>query len=141
MGGSQEIDLFDHLPEESRARIKEKAATLLEIPTDKRVPFMVQQIRQAMSFRGLRGVEKIDPSWLMQGLKGESARVVATVLVSLPSPTVRALLKRLPTAIRPQTPSKRRNKTNTGRVGTRGSANLRSPICRHAANHRKALCV
>ena len=54
--------------------------------------FMVHEIKQALRFKGLRGVERVDASWLLQGLRGESPRVVAAVLVSLPAPT-RALAR------------------------------------------------
>lgn len=106
VGGSGETGVFDHLPAEQRARMQEKAQALLAIATEKRVPFMVHEIKQALSFKGLRGVEKVDASWLLQGLKGESARVVASVLVSLPPPTVRAVLEKLPPGIRQKLPPK-----------------------------------
>ncbi len=106
VGGSSETELFEHLPPDVRARVREKAEALLAIPTEKRVPFMVHEIKDALTFRGLRGVERVDPSWILQGLKGESARVVATILVSLPGPTVRSVLKRLPSGIRRKLPPK-----------------------------------
>lgn len=106
VGGSDDVAVFQHLPPEVRTRLDEKAQALLGIPSEKRVGFMVHEIKQAFAFRGLRGVERVDPSWILQGLKGESARVVATVLVSLPGPTVRSVLKRLPSGIRKKLPPK-----------------------------------
>ncbi len=106
VGGSGETGVFERLPADARGRLQEKAQTLLAIPTEKRVPFMVHEIKQALSFKGLRGVEKVDPSWLLQGLRGESPRVVAAVLVSLPTPTVRSLLEKLPPGIRQRLPAK-----------------------------------
>lgn len=106
VGGSEEAAIFGYLAEPSRARLREKAEALLALPTEKRVPFMVHEIKQALEFRGLRGVEKVDPSWILQGLRGESARVVACVLISLPTATVRSVLKRLPPGIRKNLPPK-----------------------------------
>jgi len=106
VAGGSELAIFERLPPDSRERVKGKAQALLAIPTEKRVPFMVHEIKQALSFKGLRGVEKVDPTWLLQGLRGESARVVAAVLVSLPAPTVRSLLEKLPPAIRQRLPAK-----------------------------------
>ncbi len=106
VGGSEEIGLFQHLPQESRGRLEQKAQALLEIPTEKRVPFMVHEMKQALSTGANRGVERIDPTWILQGLKGESARVVACVLITLPTPTVRSVLKRLPPGIRQALPPK-----------------------------------
>lgn len=106
VGGSGETGIFDCLPAPSRDKLKTKAQALLAIPPEKRVTFMVHEIKQALSFKGLRGVEKVDASWLLQGLRGESPRVVAAVLVSLPPPTVRALVDKLPPGIRQRLPSK-----------------------------------
>jgi len=106
VGGSEDIALFQYLPTDAQQRLQEKADALLAIDSKKRINFMVHEIKQAISFKGLRGVERVDPSWILQGLKGENARVVATVLISLPGPTVRSVLKRLPQAIRKKLPPK-----------------------------------
>ncbi len=106
MAGSEETTVFQHLPDEQRARLQQKADALLALPSEKRVPFMVHELKQTIGFRGLRGVEKVDPSWILHGLRGETARVVACVLVTLPPPTVRSVLKRLPPGIRKKLPPK-----------------------------------
>ena len=106
VGGSSSIDLFQYLPDASRDRVQQKAQALLGIDKEKRVAFMVKQIRQAVRFKGVRGVEKMDPSWLLSGMKGESPRIVATILISLPPQTVRSVLKRLPSGIRQKLPPK-----------------------------------
>ncbi len=106
VGNAEDLAIFAHLPPEARGPMQEKAEKLLAIESKKRIPFMVHEIKQAISFRGLRGLERVDPSWILQGLKGESARVVATVLISLPAPTVRSILKRLPPGIRAKLPPK-----------------------------------
>lgn len=106
VGGSEEVGVFEFLPPDSKARVQEKARALLDIPSEKRVPFMVHEMKQALSAGGNRGLERVDPSWILQGLKGESARVVACVLISLPTPTVRSVLKRLPSGIRSNLPPK-----------------------------------
>ncbi|MBI5508839.1 MAG: hypothetical protein HY903_08810 [Deltaproteobacteria bacterium] len=106
VGGSAEVGIFDFLSAPARDRAKEKAQALLQIPSEKRVPFMVHEIREALSFKGLRGVERVDPSWILQAMKGENPRVVATILISLPAPSVRSILKRLPSGIRTKLPPK-----------------------------------
>jgi hypothetical protein len=106
MGSSADVAVFERLPDAARDRLKAKAQALLAIPTEKRVPFMVHEIKQALAFKGLRGAERCDPSWLLHGLKGESPRVVAAILVTLPTPTVRALLEKLPPGIRQRLPPK-----------------------------------
>ena len=106
IGGSHEVTLFDHWPEPGRTKLKEKAAALAEIPAEKRVPFMVHEMKRSLAFKGLRGIEKVDPSWLIRGMRGESPRVVATILIGLPSSAVRALLKKMPEAVRKKLPPK-----------------------------------
>ena len=106
VGGSDQVGIFQHLPPQTRGRLQEKATALLNISSDKRVPLMVRELKSLLAFNGLRGVERLDPSWIVQGLKGESARVIATVLINLPTPMVRSVLKRLPTAVRKELPPK-----------------------------------
>ncbi|MBN1960615.1 MAG: hypothetical protein JW841_06690 [Deltaproteobacteria bacterium] len=104
VGSSEDVEIFSGLPTESRQRLREKAQALSTIVAEKRVAFIVHEIKQALAFRGLRGVDKIDASWLLQALKGESPRMVATVLVGLPNPIVRSLLACLPPGIRQRLP-------------------------------------
>ena len=106
IGSREDVSIFAHLPPESRARLDEKAQALLAISSEKRIRFMVREIKQALTFRGLRGVELVDPSWLMHGIKGEPPRIVAAILVGLPGPVVRAIIRRLPENIRKRLPPK-----------------------------------
>lgn len=106
VGGKDEVGLFERMPPESAQRLREKADALLAIAADKRVAFMVNQMKQAFKQRGLRGVEKVDPSWLIQGLHGEMPRVVAGILVTLPAPVIRAVVQALPPKIRQALPPK-----------------------------------
>ena len=106
VGGSEEIQLFEHLDPEQRDRLHSKAQALAEIPPQKRVPFMVKEMKKALKFKGLRGIERVDPSWLLSMMRGESPRVVAAILVTLPAPTVRSVLKRLPSGVRNKLPPK-----------------------------------
>ena len=102
--GSSNVDIFNRLPSEVHERLKTKAQSLLAIPTEKRVPFMVHEIKQVLASQGLRGVERCDPGWILQGLRGESPRVVAVILNSMPPQTVRSILELLPPGIRQRLP-------------------------------------
>lgn len=106
VGGSEATEIFRHLPRETQARLQEKAQALLQIDASKRVNFMVHEMKQALAFKGLRGVERVDATWVLRAMRGESPRIVATILVSLPGPTVRSVLKRLPPKVREQLPPK-----------------------------------
>src|SRR5512142_36282 len=106
VGGSEATAVFAGLAPERRTRLDAKAKALLAIPKEARVPFIVHEMKRLIDFQGLRGAERVDPSWLLHALKGETPRVVAAVLVSLPPPAVRGILERLPAAIRQRLPSK-----------------------------------
>ncbi len=106
LGGRDSLHLFDRLPADVAQRIREKADALLALDAEKRVNFMLKQMKRALSFKGLRGVERVDPSWILGAMRGESPRTVAAILVSMPPPVVRAVLKRLPHGIRKNLPPK-----------------------------------
>ena len=106
VGGSDHVDLFSFLPAPVRAPIQEKAQALVAIPAEKRVQFMVRELKNAVARSGRVGAEKADPSWIIHFLKGENARVVGALLVDMPPPLVRSILKRLPPGIRQALPPK-----------------------------------
>jgi hypothetical protein len=106
-GGASDISGYlALLPEAEAALLKEKADKLSEIPREKRVPLLVHQLKQLMSFRGQKGLEGIDPSWLIAAFKGESPRSVAIVLLHMPSSLARQITSRLPDEIKNQMPSR-----------------------------------
>jgi flagellar motor switch protein FliG len=106
-GGQQADELLALLPDDDVGPMREKADKLKEIPTDKRVPLMVRQLKQLMSFRGNKGLEGVDPSWLLAGFKGESPRTVAIVLMHMPSSVSRQIVSRLPDDVRQAMPSRK----------------------------------
>jgi flagellar motor switch protein FliG len=105
-GGSSAVQLLDFLPDEDAGALREKAGTLDEIPKEKRIPLMVRQLRQLMSFRTSKGLEGVEPSWLIAGFRGESPRTVAIVLMHMPSSVARQISSRLPEAVRQAMPSR-----------------------------------
>ena len=105
-GGAGATELFTLLPDEDQQALGEKVGALEEIPRDKRVPLMLRQLRQLMSFRDRKGLEGVEPSWLIAGFRGESPRVVAIVLMHMPSSVSRQLISRLPKAVQKAMPSR-----------------------------------
>lgn len=105
-GGSQGKELLALLPEEEQALLLQKAQKLEEIPREKRVPVMVRELKQMMTFRATKGLEGVEPSWLAAGFKGESPRVVAIALMHMPSSVSRQIVARLPDAVREAMPSR-----------------------------------
>ncbi len=106
IGGSHETELFSLLPAPSGQRLQDKAQQLLQISADKRVPFMVREMKRALKADTSHGLELIDPSWLAHELKETLPSLVACILLTLPQPTVRSILKRLPESTREALPPK-----------------------------------
>jgi hypothetical protein len=107
VGGSSQQGIFAQLEPQTAARLQDRATALLQIGADRRVPLMVRELKAALAQDGRRGIERLDPSWIVHGLKGESPRVVAALLVGLPASVVRSVLRRLPATVRAALPEKR----------------------------------
>jgi len=106
LGGDAEVGIFDYLPSDSKRRLKDKAQAINIIPQDKRLKFIVRELKHSISMSGIRGAEKTDPSWIIQALRGESPRIIASVLINLPPAITRSVLKRLPETMRKHLPPK-----------------------------------
>ena len=117
-GGSDQAGVFAFLPSPSRERVQQKAQALLQIPTEKRVPLMVRELKNALEFNGLFGIERMDPSWIVHGIKGESPRMVGVILLHLPIHVVRSILRRLPQHVRRALPPKSEIRNIPGDLAT-----------------------
>lgn len=105
-GGSQAAELWQLLPDELQGPLQEKQAKLDEVPREKRVPLMVRELKGLMSFRSVKGLDGVEPSWLAAGFKGESPRVIAAVLMYLPSSLTKQIVARLPEGVQQALPSR-----------------------------------
>ena len=105
-GGAEARELWRFLPDEDAHLIADKAARLEEIPREKRVPLMVRELRGLMSFRAVKGLDGVEPSWLAAAFKGESPRVIAAVLMFLPSSLSRQIIARLPEGVQKALPAR-----------------------------------
>src|SRR4051812_43148644 len=105
-GGSVSKELFQFLPDDAAAAMASKAAKLDEIPKEKRVPLMVRELKQMMTFRAIKGLEGVEPSWLAAGFKGESPRIIAIALMHMPSSIQKQIVARLPDAVREALPAR-----------------------------------
>jgi hypothetical protein len=98
-GGAEARELWQFLPDSEARLVADKARKLEEIPREKRVPLMVRELRGLMSFRAVKGLDGVEPSWLAAAFKGESPRVIAAVLMYLPSSLSRQIVSRLPEGV------------------------------------------
>ena len=108
--GSQAAELWELLPDELRDTLREKQAKLDEIPRDKRVPLVIRELKGLMSFRAQKGIDGVEPSWLAAGFKGENPRIIAAVLMYLPSSLSKQIVARLPENVQQSLPAREQMK-------------------------------
>ena len=84
-GGSDSIAAFEHLPEEEAEVLKERAARLLEVPREKRIPFLVQEIKRLVVGRKGGDLRGADPRQVVEALRGERPALAEVILRALPA--------------------------------------------------------
>lgn len=97
-------DLFHHLPDDTAEKMHAFSKTILQVPKKKRLALLVREIRRLMSARSTHRLEGVDPSWLVSGFRGEKPRVIAMVLMHMPSSITRQVIERLPAPVREALP-------------------------------------
>ncbi|MFO0593860.1 MAG: hypothetical protein U0228_01110 [Myxococcaceae bacterium] len=83
-GGSEAVAAFDHLDANEEELLKHRAQGLLQIPRDKRIPLLVQEIKRLVTQRR-RQLASAEPRRLATLLKRERSTVVEVVLNALPA--------------------------------------------------------
>jgi flagellar motor switch protein FliG len=105
-GGADALPALDFLTDDEQGAIKEKAQALLQIPGDKRALFIAHEFKGLMAETSARGLEAVDPSWIVDALSMESPPVVAAILIGLPNHQLKAVIERLPGELRRRLPPK-----------------------------------
>ena len=94
-GGQEGVAALEHLPEEEAELLLHGAQGILQIPRDKRIPLLVQEIKRLVKDR--RGqLWSADPERLAALLKRERAALVEVMLRALPGPLAEAVRSHLP---------------------------------------------
>jgi hypothetical protein len=93
--GQESLTAFDHLPDEESDLLKHRATKLLEIPRDKRIPLLVQEIKRLVTARR-RQLGSVDAAKLAEVLQKERPAMVEVVLRALPSNLAEAVRAKLP---------------------------------------------
>jgi hypothetical protein len=94
-GGHEGVAALDHLAEDEAELLQHRAQGILQIPRDRRIPLLVQEIKRLMKDR--RGqLWSAEPERLAGLLKGERAALVEVVLRALPGPLAEAVRAHLP---------------------------------------------
>lgn len=83
-GGSDAVEAYGHLDTAEEELLSFRASGLLQIPRDKRIPLLVQEIKRLVTQRR-RQLGSADPKRLGALLKQERSSVVEVVLNALPA--------------------------------------------------------
>ncbi len=89
-GGSEAVGAYEHLDQNEEELLKHRAAGVLQIPREKRIPLLVQEIKRLVTQRR-RQLASADPKRLAVLLKKERSTVVEVVLGALASDLARAV--------------------------------------------------
>jgi hypothetical protein len=94
-GGQDSLAALEHLPEEEGALLKHRAQEILQIPREKRIPAVVQEIKRLLKDR--RGqLWSAEPERLAALLQRERGALVEVVLRALPGSLADAVRTHLP---------------------------------------------
>jgi len=74
---------------------------------EQRIAWSGREARRLSTARLRRGLEGVDPSWIVEGLRGESPRVVTAALAFLPTPVRRNVERHLPRKVRDALPDRK----------------------------------
>ncbi|NVJ16133.1 hypothetical protein [Myxococcus sp. AM010] len=93
--GQESLGALEHLPEEEGALLRHRAQELLQIPREKRIPALVQEIKRLVKDR--RGqLWSAEPERLAALLQRERGALVEVVLRALPGTLAEAVRAHLP---------------------------------------------
>jgi hypothetical protein len=94
-GGQESMGIFDHLPDDEAELLRHRAQELLQIPRDKRIPVLVQEIKRLFTLRR-RGLWSAEPEQLAKLLAHERPSVVEVMLRVLSQELAEAVTRFLP---------------------------------------------
>ncbi len=97
-GGSDAVEAFEHLAPDEEELLKYRAQVLLQIPREKRVPVLAQEIKRLVMQRR-KQLGTSDPMQLAKALERERPQLVNFVLAALPGELATAVRAQLPQQI------------------------------------------
>jgi hypothetical protein len=105
-GGEEDLHLLELLNEEDSYLVQEKAQLLLQLDGPKRAAIVAAEMRRQFQFRGLLGLDQVEPTWLLTALKGEQPTTIGIVLSQLSQSARAKILSQLPPAVRDRVPTR-----------------------------------
>ncbi|MDE0881847.1 MAG: hypothetical protein OSB21_04580 [Myxococcota bacterium] len=107
LGTRGNLQMLDMLAPERAESLRLGVEKILELPREQRIAFAAREARRLAASRLRRGLEGIDPSWIVEALRGEEPYLVASTLVFLPTPVRRKVIKMLPRKVREAMPDRK----------------------------------
>jgi hypothetical protein len=107
LGTRGSIEHLDMLAPERAESLRKAVEKVFALPREQRIAFAGREARRLSSARLRRGLEGIDPSWIVEGLRGEQPYLVAATLMFLPTPVRRTVVKLLPRKVREAMPDRK----------------------------------
>jgi hypothetical protein len=105
-GGADDLPMLELLADDDAYLLQEKAEQILAIDGPKRAAVVVGEMRRQIQFAGIAGLEAIDPTWLLSGIKGEQPLTIGIILAQLNQTARSRILQNLPQNVRSKVPSK-----------------------------------
>lgn len=105
-GGEDDLHLLDLLPDDDAFALQEKSEQLVALEPEARVSAVVRELRRQVQFAGLVGLDAIDASWLLAGVRGEQPHTIGIILAQLSANPRSRILRQLPPSVRERVPGK-----------------------------------
>ncbi len=103
-GGPDDLHLLELLPDDDAFLLQEKAEQLMTLDGERRAAVVVREMRRQIQFAGLVGLESIDPTWLLAGIRGEQPHTIGIILAQLSANARSRILQQLPSSVRARIP-------------------------------------
>ncbi len=103
-GGPDDLHLLELLPDDDAFMLQEKAEQIMQLDGDRRAAVVVREMRRQIQFAGLVGLEAIDPTWLLAGIRGEQPHTIGIILAQLSASARSRILQQLPSEVRDRVP-------------------------------------
>jgi len=107
LGTRGSVDHLEQLDPERADRLRQPLQKVLDLSREQRIAFAGREAQRLSASRLRRGLEGIDPSWIVEALRGEEPHLVAVALVFLPTPVRRTVTKLLPRKVREAMPGRK----------------------------------
>ncbi len=88
-GGQEGVEAFEHLPDDEGDVLRDRAAKILAVPREQRIPFLVGEIKRFIASRNADQLRAADPQRVADALAKERPAIKEVVLRALPSSLAR----------------------------------------------------